>query len=243
MEGYLVALGFALLPAVGNFGGGLLAELVPVREDLLSYALHAATGVVLAVVGLELMPEALDVSSPWVPILAFVLGSGFFLLADKAIDTVNARFGRSDDDTGPWAIYFGVSMDLLTDGIMIGTGSLIASSLGFVLALGQVPADIPEGFAAVATLRDRGIGRAKRLLFSAGFAIPIFVGVTIGYWLVRGRGQLLQGSLLAFTGGVLATVIVEELVPEAHRSGGARLAALVTAAGFALFALISAYIG
>ncbi len=31
---------------------------------------------------------------------------------------------------------------LLTDGIMIGTGSLIASSLGFVLALGQVPADI-----------------------------------------------------------------------------------------------------
>ncbi len=33
-----------------------------------------------------------------------------------------------------------VSVDLLTDGIMIGTGSLIASSLGFVLALGQVPA-------------------------------------------------------------------------------------------------------
>ncbi len=83
MDGYLIALGFALLPAVSNFGGGLLAELVPVREDMLSYALHGATGVVLAVVGLELMPEALSVSSPWVPIVAFILGSGFFLLADK----------------------------------------------------------------------------------------------------------------------------------------------------------------
>jgi ZIP family zinc transporter len=51
VEGYLVALGFALLPALGNLGGGLLAELVPVGEELLSYALHAATGVVLAVVG------------------------------------------------------------------------------------------------------------------------------------------------------------------------------------------------
>ncbi len=35
-----------------------------------------------------------------------------------------------------------VSVDLLTDGIMIGTGSLIASSLGFVLAPRSGPADI-----------------------------------------------------------------------------------------------------
>ncbi len=55
---------------------------------------------------------------PWV---AFVLASGFFLLADRAIDTVNARFGRSDEDTVVGDL-FGVSMDLLTDSIMIGTG-------------------------------------------------------------------------------------------------------------------------
>lgn len=133
--------------------------------------------------------------------------------------------------------------DLLSDGIMIGTGTVVASALGLVLALGQIPADIPEGFAAIATFKDAGVPRAKRLMFAAGFAIPIFLGVTIGYWLVRGRGELLQASLLAFTGGVLTTVVVEEIVPEAHREGGARLAALVMVGGFALFALISAYVG
>jgi ZIP family zinc transporter len=242
VRSYLVALGFALLPALGNFFGGVLAELFTVRERVLSYALHAAAGVVLAVVGIELMPPALATDAPWLPILAFVLGGGFFLLADHAIDMVSARFGGGAE-ASPWVIYFGVAMDLFSDGIMIGTGTVVASALGFVLALGQVPADIPEGFAAVASLKDTGLPRAKRLVLAGGFAIPIFVGVTIGYWLVRGRGELLQASLLAFTGGVLTTVVVEEIVPEAHREGGARLAALVMVGGFALFALVSAYVG
>jgi ZIP family zinc transporter len=39
------------LPAVGNVAGGLLAEMVPVSERVLSLALHLAAGIVLAVVG------------------------------------------------------------------------------------------------------------------------------------------------------------------------------------------------
>ncbi len=108
MRAYLVALGFALLPALGNFFGGVLAEIFTVREQLLSYALHAAAGVVLAVVGLELMPQALATDAPWLPILALVLGGGFFLLADHAMGVVSARFGGNDGrprgrSTSGWA--------------------------------------------------------------------------------------------------------------------------------------------
>ena len=49
-------------------------------------------------------------------------------------------------------------------------------------------------------------------------------------------------ALLAFTVGVLTTVVVEEIVPEAHEDGKARFAALVFVGGFALFALRSAYL-
>jgi hypothetical protein len=42
--------------------------------------------------------------------------------------------------------------------------------LGLLLALGQVPADLPEGFASGATLRNSGVRRQQRLLilFRAG---------------------------------------------------------------------------
>lgn len=82
MDDYLKALLFALAPALGNFGGGLLAESFQVSRRALSLALHAAAGVVLAVVAVELIPQTLGVDPPWVPILAFVAGGLFFMGAD-----------------------------------------------------------------------------------------------------------------------------------------------------------------
>ncbi len=52
-----------------------VAQRLRVHPELL----HLAAGIVLAVVGLELMPEALTATPPWVPILAFVAGGAFFI--------------------------------------------------------------------------------------------------------------------------------------------------------------------
>ncbi|MBW3668493.1 MAG: ZIP family zinc transporter [Actinobacteria bacterium] len=242
MTGFGAALAFAALPALGNLVGALLAEVMRLSARSVSYALHAATGVVLAVVGLEIMPTALEADAAWVPIGAFVAGGAFFLLADAGLHLIDARFGRSDEGRGPWMIYFGVAVDLFSDGVMIGAGTTIATGLGLVLAMGQVPADLPEGFAVGATLRRSGIARRRRLLVAAALVVPVVVGTTIGYLLLREAPELVRLSVLAFTGGVLATVVVEEIVPEAHAEGGARFAAMATVGGFALFAAVSRYL-
>lgn len=245
MEGYLAVLAFAALPALGNFAGGVLAELLRPSRQLLGLALHAAAGIVLSVVAVELMPQALEADPPWLIVLSFVLGGVFFVAMDKAIGIVSARFGG--ESAGPWVIWFGVAVDLFSDGVMVGTGSTVAVGLGLLLALGQVPADIPEGFATISNFRAAGVRRGSRLLLSAAFAVPIFLGATVGYWAMRGQPELYKLMLLTFTVGVLTTLVVEELVPEAHEeAGGAedepRVAALVFIGGFALFALISAYL-
>ena len=75
------------------------------------------------------------------------------------------------------------------------------------------------------------------------FAVPIPLGALIGYFGVRNAADIVKLSLLAFTAGILLTIVVEEIIPEAHEDGEARLAALAFIGGFALFALISAYGG
>jgi len=50
MGEFLKDLLFAAIPAVGNFGGGALAELFDASRRTLSFALHGAAGVVLAMV-------------------------------------------------------------------------------------------------------------------------------------------------------------------------------------------------
>lgn len=242
MGEFLLALAFTAIPAFGNFLGGILAEVFRVSGKTLSLTLHFAAGMVTAVVGIELMPRALDASHPWVPIVAFLLGGGFFVLVDSMIETVKSRMGGAGASGGAWGIFFGVAVDLFSDGMMIGTGATIGLSLGLLLAIAQMPADIPEGFATIATFKNQGVSRRMRLGLSALFAAPILLGTTIGYWLVRDRPELLQLSLLAFTAGILAAVVIEEIVPEAHREGEARFAALAFVGGFGLFAALVAYL-
>lgn len=239
MEDYLKVLALAALPAAGNFAGGLMAEMFKVSQKSLSFALHAAAGIILAVVGIELMPQALETTRPWIPILAFLAGGAFFILLDNLIEVVQSRVGNPKSGTGPWAIFFGVSVDLFSDGVMIGTGSTIGFSLALLLAVGQVPADIPEGFATIANFTNAGVARKKRILLSAAFAIPIFLGASIGYWGLKTAPEIVKLSLLAFTAGILVTVAVEEMVPEAHKEKDARLASMFLVGGFALFAFLS----
>lgn len=96
--GFLQVLLLALLPALGNVTGGLHSELFPVSYRTLGLALHAATGILFAVIGVELMPQALQADPVWVVILAFVLGGVVFLLIDKAVDWINTRFGGKHND-------------------------------------------------------------------------------------------------------------------------------------------------
>lgn len=244
MSGYLTAMLLALLPAGGNFLGGLLAEFLRVSQRSLSFALHTAAGILFAVIGIELMPQALEGATPWVMLLLFMLGGVFAIGMDSAIDLVQIRAASrvgGDVDAGPWGIYFGVAVDLFSDGVIIGTGSIIDPALGVLLAVGQVPADIPEGFATIATFKNKGVGRARRLLLAASFTLPILIGTTVGYWAVRGQPDVVKFGLLAFTAGILLTVAVEEIVMEAHTEEDSRWASLFLVGGFALFALLTSY--
>lgn len=242
MNDYLIAVALAAMPALGNFTGGMIAEITTVSKRMLSLALHAAAGIVVAVVGVELMPRVIQAKPPWVIVAAFLLGGAVAVVVDVVIDRLQERSGGSGD-TGPWMIYFGVATDLFSDGLMIGAGSTISFGLGLILALGQVSADLPEGFATIASFKSTEMSRLRRVTLSASFALPTLLGATVGYWLVRGRPELLKLTLLSFTAAILTAAAVEDMITQAHqKEEDTRLQEFVFIAGFALFTLLSIYL-
>lgn len=74
MSELLTVIGLALLPALGNFAGGLLAEFRRPSKRSLNRALHAAAGIVLAIVAVELLPRALQNLSGWLVGILFGVG-------------------------------------------------------------------------------------------------------------------------------------------------------------------------
>lgn len=141
-------------------------------------------------------------------------------------------------------VYIAVSIDLASDGLLIGTGSSVSSAMALVLALGQVLADIPEGFAAIANMKEKGVPRSRRILLSASFTIPIVATALISFFLLRGQSELWQMSALAFVAGLLSLAAVEDMISEAHEnSTDTKKSLLLFTGGFVLFVLVSAGLG
>ena len=231
-------LALACLPALGNFAGGVFAEFVRTTPRLLNISLHAAAGIMIAVVAVEIMPEALGTVQSWVIALAFLLGGGAYLLIETVVD----RLQGGDERAGMWMIYIAVSIDLFSDGLLIGAGSAVSFGLAVVLAIGQVMADIPEGFATIANFREKGVSRTRRLMLSASFAAPVLLAALLGYFLLRGQSDTVKLSALVFTAGLLTVAAVEEMIREAHESAAdTRASVFAFAGGFALFTLVSGY--
>lgn len=60
MQGFLFVLALALLPVLGNAIGTAIAELSRLPRWVIGAALHAAAGVAVALVSVDLMPRILD---------------------------------------------------------------------------------------------------------------------------------------------------------------------------------------
>lgn len=124
---------------------------------------------------------------------------------------------------------------------MIGAVTVLNPSLGLLLALGQVPADVPEGFAAVAT--RAGIAGRTRVLMALSFTAPILIGAALGYIALREALEVLPLSVLALT---RRSADQRRCGGDGHRSHEGEtsdLGPIALTAGFTLIALLSGYLG
>lgn len=243
MDEFITALLLSLLPAAGYLIGGILSELFESTQMVLNLSLHGAVGVVLAVVAIELMPLALAAGSPSIIVLFFFFGGLSFIALDAGLRVVSSRYGISDEQVGPFVLFFGVSLELFNDGVMVGAGITIATALAFLLAISQLPGNIPESFATIIAFKRTGMDLKHRMMVSFAFIAPIVLGTSIGFFTMRGQSPLVKFSLLSFSAGVLTTLIVEEIIPLAHREKEARLAALIFICCFAGFAFLAVIFG
>lgn len=233
----------SLLPGAGNFLGAMAAELRKPSPRFLNWALHAASGIVIAIVAVELMPNALGKLAGWWVALAFALGG----IAYIALEAIVERLQGNKNDAGRsrmWMIYAAVAVDLTSDGLMIGTGAAVSSSLALILAAGQVLADVPEGYATVANFRDKGVPRPKRLLFTASFFLYVVGSAMASYYLLRNAPEQMKMAGLVFVAGLLTVAAVEDMLEEAHEAcADSRRSVLAFIGGFTLFTLVSAGLG
>ena len=227
----------ALLPGLGNLAGAVAAEMVAPSRRMLSAALHGAAGIVIAIVALELIPEARTALHPALLGLAFATGCAAYSLVERFVHSAGTS---SKAYTRMWMIYAAVAVDLTSDGLMIGSGMAVSFGLALVLAGGQVLADLPEGFAVVANLKDKGVARRQRLLIALSFLIFPVAAALMAFIALRHTAESVQMAALAFIAGLLSYAAIEDMIGEAHEAtDDTVIAPIAFGVGFALFAGVS----
>ncbi|MFE0697064.1 ZIP family metal transporter [Streptomyces sp. NPDC058869] len=237
----------AVFVALGAFlmtlAGGWVAQRVTDRRHLV---LGLAGGLMLGVVGLDLLPEAIEAAGE--PVLgvptALLLFVGGFLAAHLVERLLSARQvahgagGHHGDRVPQVGLTAAAAMvgHSLMDGIALGAAFQVSGSMGVAVALAVISHDFADGFNTYTLTSLYGNARRKALLmlFAAAVAPVVGAATTLLFTLP----EELLGGYLGFFGGALLYLAAAEILPEAHHTHPARSTLLCTIGGVGFIWLV-----
>lgn len=177
-----------------------------------------------------------------------LLGGLFLFLCDRWIPHEHFISGR---EGGPstvqlrriWLFVFAIALHNFPEGLAIGSG---VGSQDFKLALPIVIGiglqDLPEGFVVAAALGSVGYGKWESLFVAIITGIVEAIAALAGF-IATAIVQPVLPWMLAFAGGAMLYVVIEEMIPEIQRK---RIASEATAAilvGFVLMMILDVALG
>ncbi|MGW5849443.1 ZIP family metal transporter [Streptomyces sp. NPDC055254] len=228
----IVALGAFLMTLVG----GWTAQRVTDRRHLV---LGLAGGLMLGVVGLDLLPEAMHAAGEevfGVPLALLLFVAGFLVahVGERLLAVRQAAHGAEDGGRVPQvgltaaAAMVGHS---LADGVALGAAFQVGGGMGIAVSLAVITHDFADGFNTYTLTSLYGNTRRKALLMLFADAAAPVVGAASTLLFTLPEEPL--GAYLGFFGGVLLYLAAAEILPEAHHEHPLLSTLLCTVGGVA----------
>ncbi len=243
-------LNIALLSFVASLGtglGGLIAVIRKPGQRLFGFLMGFAAGVMITMSFLELVAEAWDLSGYQVATVGFAIGA--FLMFAIDVLTPHIRFGEAEQAALNPALLktgllmaIGISIHNIPEGIAVGAGYMHLPQFGFFIALSIALHNIPEGIATALPLCEGGMCRKDsfRIAFLSGLVEPL--GALAAALLLTSYQRLIPAAL-AFAGGVMVFLTLDELVPTAREYGHQHSTAIGIILGAIFVFLLSGMLG
>lgn len=213
------ALRLALLlsiPVAVTLAGGVLAVFWRPSARVRSWLQHFAAGVVTAALAVELFPEIeARHSSLGVALGSFAAG-GLVLFGLKwSLWSLERRRARKPEASESLGLLVATFVDVLVDGLVIGTGFANSEQTGAALALGLSTEMLFLGL-SVATEPGGRRARLTPFLLTAALALVLAAGALAGLLVFSGLSVQASTGGLSFGAAALLYLVTEELLVEAH---------------------------
>lgn len=225
---------FALLAAAANVIGGLMVTRNNWAQRTLRYFIAVGSGFMLGTVFLEMIPESVEESKDWWPIL--LVGGYLIVHFFEHTFAAHLHFGEETHrDEMSLALgvsaFIGMLVHTFFDGVAIAAGFSVSQELGYLVFIAMFLHKIPDGFTIASIVQSTGHPPGRALAASTLLGVSTLIGVAAFYALGA------PGFALPLAAGCTLYVAATDLMPEVNREHGVRMALLVFA-GIGLFLLV-----
>lgn len=227
-----------------------MAQRVGDRRHLV---LGLAAGLMLGVIGFDLLPDALNAQPRrvfGVPAALLMFVAGFLTL--HVVERGVAIHCAHESEYAPHSHAFGHAQESgkgigltaasalvghsVIDGFAIGAAYQAGSTLGIVVAIAVISHDFADGFNTytIARLYGNARRRAQLLLVADALAPVVGAAITLAFTIPTG----LLGLYLGFFAGFLLYLATSDILPEAHSPHPSKATLLFTVTGALLMWLV-----
>ena len=218
----------------GTFGttiGGIIGvKFKNPSKKFLSFILSFASGLMLAIVCFDLLPEAFNLTNLPTVFLGILLGIIMMIICDLLVDKKfnnSNKFKQNKNDLLKTGIIVSIGLALhnFPEGLAIGSGFGASIKLGLSLAIAICLHDIPEGISMAVPMKNGGIKKGKVIFYVVLSGITTGIGAFFGA-IIGEISQSVIAMCLAFAAGAMIYIVSGELTPEANSLYKGRMSAI-----------------
>lgn len=240
--GWIIA--FSVLGSLLSVAAAATYLLLPdkARERSLSMLVSFATGVLLGVAFIHLLPHALEHSpanGASAIMTTVLIGIFVFFILEKALIWRHAHHHGHDvthEHRGAKSagslIVVGDTFHNFLDGVLLTAAFVTDIQLGIATGFALIAHEIPQELGDFAILINGGLSRLRAFVLNGISSLAMVIGALLAWWGIQ-YVQAVLPYILAFTAASFIYIAVADLIPTLHR--GSRLQET-----FAQLALISA---
>ena len=248
---------------VGTILGSLFVFFIKkINDKVSSIILGLSGGIMMAAAFFGLILPSINESiassiynkgTNWLPpLIGFLVGALLLWGLDKLTPHIHLINGLEEGPDGKKKIsnemkfFLAVTIHNIPEGLSVGFAAGLAlanpgdSSYTWAvlaLALGIAIQNIPEGLAVSVPLYSKGVSKSKSFLYGmfSGIVEPIAAGIGL---LIASNSGVVTPWLLAFAGGAMLYVILDDLIPESRKKGYEHFALWSFIIGFAIMMIL-----
>jgi zinc transporter, ZIP family len=230
---------------VGTGAGGLVGVFwkrpsIPMMGAILGFS----AGIMIAIVFLELIEEALAISGLAAVLTGITAGLFVFWLLDNFLPHKHPF--SSEKEYGGFLkkgmlIAVGIGLHNFPEGLAIGAGFAVSTSVGTTLGILIALHNIPEGLAIAMPLSYGGSTKWQILAATLLAGVPMGLGAFLGA-IIGSISPTILSLSLGFAAGAMLYIVCDELIPDAYKLGGRHLPILGISLGILLGIMLTTWL-